>query len=138
MVETKVIEVDLTASNPMYIFENLNGSSVSFHIPATSVALPTIIGAADVTHAVEQTDMIPLALLRLGASSMNDVFMEADETELHGALDIINKVSASSGTPFTPNDYLIIGAKNCQKIVIGGVIYGPNDTVHITIRACTE
>ena len=136
MVETKCIEVDLTASNPMYIFENLNGSSVSFHIPATSVALPTIIGAADVTHAVEQTDMIPLALLRLGASSMTDIFMEADETELHGALDIINKVSASSA--FTPNDYLIIGAKNCQKIGIGGLIYSPNDTVHITIRACTE
>lgn len=136
MVQTNIIEVDLTASAPFYVFENLNGSSVSFHIPATSVAAPAAIGAADASYSTDATGMVPLALIRLGASSFMDVMLEADETELHGALDIINKVAATSA--FTANDYVIVGAKNCQKIAIGGAIYGPSDTVHITIRCCTE
>ncbi len=136
MVQTNLIEVDLTASAPIYVFENLNGSSVSFNIAPTSVAAPAAIGAADMSNATDSSNAIPLALIRLGASSFLDVMMEADETELHGALDIINKVAATSA--FTANDYVIVGAKNCQKIAIGGVIYGPTDTIHITIRCCTE
>lgn len=138
MVQTNLIEVDLTASAPIHMLENLNGSSVSFNIAPTSVAAPAVIGAADASHSTDPTgaDMIPLALIRLGASSFLDVMMEADETELHGALDIINKVAATS--EFTANDYVIVGAKNCQKIAIGGLIYGPSDTVHIAIRCCTE
>ncbi len=136
MVQTNLIEVDLTASAPAYVFENLNGSSVSFHISATNVAAPAAIGAADASYATNPSGMIPLALIRLGASSFLDVMMEQDETELHGALDIINKVAATS--EFTENDYVIVGAKNCQKIAIGGAIYGPSDTIHITIRCCTE
>ena len=136
MVETKIIEVDLTASSPMYLFENLNGSSVSVHIAPTSVAMPTIIGAADASYDSDTSILIPLPLIRLGGSSLMEVFLDNDETELHGALDIINKVKATSA--FTANDYVVVGAKNCQKIMIGGAIYGPTDSVHITIRACTE
>lgn len=136
MVQTNLIEVDLTASAPAYIFENLNGSSVSFQIAPTSVNAPALIGASDMSSATGTSDAIPLALIRLGASSFMDVMTEQDETELHGALDIINKVSATSA--FTANTYVVVGAKNCQKIGIGGAIYGPSDTIHITIRCCTE
>ena len=138
MVETKSIEMTLTSDNPMQIFENLNGSSVSFFVSGADVGgSSTVVLVFDASLVTDTEDlnaslMAPLELIRLGATSVMDVVMEADETELHGALDIINKVSISSSSG--ANNYVVVGAKNCKQLCFGAM----GDNVHITVRACTE
>lgn len=130
MVETKFIEVALTPDAPFAIFENDNGSSVT--ISVTALAAGEAIIAVDASNfPIDEYSQMPvLPLIRLGTNIMS-IIADPDETALHGALDIISKISQ----PQYANDYIVIGAKNCRKIGILGAVGG---TTPVVIRACTE